>query len=58
MIRTLGALVGSARRVDALTVRLATNLERTRQRGAERCEHPKVYFEEWDEPMISSTSPN
>jgi iron complex transport system substrate-binding protein len=53
MIRTLGALVGAAERADALTSRLADNLERTRQRSAERGVHPKVYFEEWDEPMIS-----
>jgi hypothetical protein len=53
MIRTLGALVGAAERADELAVRLAANLERTRQRSAERAEHPKVYFEEWDEPMIS-----
>jgi hypothetical protein len=29
------------------------NLERARQHSAERGERPKVYFEEWDEPMIS-----
>jgi iron complex transport system substrate-binding protein len=53
MIRTLGALVGAAQRADALAVRLAANLERTRRRSAEHSKHPKVYFEEWDEPMIS-----
>jgi iron complex transport system substrate-binding protein len=53
MIRTLGALVGAAQRADALALRLAANLERTRRRSAERGAHPKVYFEEWDEPMIS-----
>jgi iron complex transport system substrate-binding protein len=53
MIRTLGALVGAAEPADALAVRLAANVERTRQRSAERGAHPKVYFEEWDEPMIS-----
>jgi iron complex transport system substrate-binding protein len=53
MIRTLGALVGAADRAAALAERLAANLESTRQRNAERSERPKVYFEEWDEPMIS-----
>jgi iron complex transport system substrate-binding protein len=53
MIRTLGALVGAAHRADALTERLAANLESTRRRSAGRSERPKVYFEEWDEPMIS-----
>jgi iron complex transport system substrate-binding protein len=53
MIRTLGALVATAQRADELAVGLAANLERTRQRSAERAEHPKVHFEERDEPMIS-----
>jgi iron complex transport system substrate-binding protein len=53
MIRTLGALVGAAERADALAARLADNLESTRRRSAERGAHPKVYFEEWDDPMIS-----
>lgn len=53
MIRTLGALVGAAQRADALAVQLAANLESTRRRSAERSERPKVYFEEWDAPMIS-----
>jgi iron complex transport system substrate-binding protein len=42
MIRTLGALVGAAQRADALAVRLAANLERTRRRSAEHSKHPKV----------------
>ncbi len=53
MIRTLGALVDAARRADALAERLAANLENTRRRNAGRRERPKVYFEEWDDPMIS-----
>lgn len=53
MIRTLGALVGAAQRADALAERLAANLESTRRRSAERRDRPRVYFEEWDEPMIS-----
>jgi iron complex transport system substrate-binding protein len=40
---------------DELAVRLAANLETTRQRSAERAEHPEVYFVECDEPMISSS---
>jgi iron complex transport system substrate-binding protein len=53
MIRTLGALVGAGQRADALAERLAANLEITRRRTAERGTRPRVYFEEWDEPMIS-----
>jgi iron complex transport system substrate-binding protein len=53
MIRTLGALVGAGPRADELAEGLAANLETTRRRSAGRGEHPKVYFEEWDDPMIS-----
>jgi iron complex transport system substrate-binding protein len=53
MILTVGALVGATERAAALVARLTANLESTRQRSARRGEHPKVYFEEWDEPMIS-----
>jgi iron complex transport system substrate-binding protein len=54
MIRTLGALVGADARASALADQLALNLERTRRRSAARAFHPTVYFEEWDEPMISA----
>jgi iron complex transport system substrate-binding protein len=53
MIRTLGALVGAGKRASALAEELVRNLEDTRKRSAARSIHPKVYFEEWDEPMIS-----
>jgi len=53
MIRTLGALVGAAERAKALADRLAADLEATRRRNAGSPHRPKVYFEEWDEPMIS-----
>ena len=53
MIRTLGALVGAQDRAEPLADRLATNIEDTRQRTAKTGHRPKVYFEEWDEPMIS-----
>jgi iron complex transport system substrate-binding protein len=54
MIRTLGALVGAADPADTLAAQLTANLENTRRRNAERRKRPKVHFEEWDEPMISS----
>jgi len=53
MIRMLGALVGANDRADALADRLAANLESTRRRADERDRRANVYFEEWDEPMIS-----
>jgi iron complex transport system substrate-binding protein len=52
MIRTVGALVDAAARADALVVQYERRLadiaaiERANPR-------PKVYFEEWDDPLIS-----
>jgi iron complex transport system substrate-binding protein len=53
MIRTLGALVDASDRADALTHRLELRLAQSRERAAKRTNTPRVYFEEWDEPMIS-----
>ena len=53
MIRTLGALVDAAARANALADELQANLEAVRGRAAGLLHRPKVYFEEWDDPMIS-----
>ena len=53
MIRTLGALVGAADRADRLADELAATVGFARKRSAQLRTKPKVYFEEWDEPMIS-----
>jgi iron complex transport system substrate-binding protein len=53
MIRTLGALVGAALKADALAQSLEHRLHQTRARAAALERRPRVYFEEWDEPMIS-----
>ncbi len=54
MIRTLGALTGVQLKAEALAQALEQRLTKTRARAA-RAEprRPRVYFEEWDEPMIS-----
>jgi iron complex transport system substrate-binding protein len=52
MIRTLGALVGAADRADRLAQDLAAGLADARARAVRLPWRPKVYFEEWDEPMI------
>ena len=49
MIRTLGALVGVPERADALARGYEAGLSPQRPDGP----RPRVYFEEWDEPMIS-----
>ncbi|MBM3504490.1 MAG: cobalamin-binding protein [Alphaproteobacteria bacterium] len=52
MIRTLGALVDRAQEAKALATGLERRLELVRERVSAR-PRPRVYFEEWDDPMIS-----
>ena len=52
MVRTLGALVGAIAKADALAQSLELRVAAARERAA-RLKRPRVYFEEWDEPMIS-----
>jgi iron complex transport system substrate-binding protein len=53
MIGTLGSLVGAPDRAKRLTDDLATAIADARARAARLPFRPKVYFEEWDDPMIS-----
>lgn len=53
MIRTLGSLVGVPDRAKRLTDSLATAIGDARRRASRLPFRPKVYFEEWDDPMIS-----
>jgi len=53
MIRTLGALVGATDKAETLARSLERRIEDTRTRSAALERRPRVYFEEWDEPMIS-----
>ena len=53
MIRTLGALVGAAEKADALANSLAAHVDAVHERALRLPHRPRVYFEEWDEPMIS-----
>ena len=53
MIRTLGALVGSGAKAEALVQMLGERLDRARGRAMHLRRRPRVYFEEWDDPMIS-----
>ena len=52
-IRRLGALVGVTDKAEAYARGLEAHLERVRERGAALPRHPRVYFEEWDEPPIT-----
>jgi iron complex transport system substrate-binding protein len=53
MIRTLGALVGAPEKADALARSLAAHVDAVHERSLRLRHRPRVYFEEWDEPMIS-----
>jgi len=53
MIRTLGALVGASDKAAALADGLARRLDAAREHAQALPCRPRVYFEEWDEPMIS-----
>jgi iron complex transport system substrate-binding protein len=53
MVRTVGALVDAAVRASKLADSLAAGLVDARQRAARLIQKPRVYFEEWDSPMIS-----
>src|SRR5215510_14332132 len=52
MIRALGALTGAFSAADTLARTLEARLNKVRTRTAQG-PRPRVYFEEWDEPMIS-----
>jgi iron complex transport system substrate-binding protein len=53
MIRTLGALVGASEKAEALAGALEQRLADARARAGALARRPRVYFEEWDEPMIA-----
>jgi iron complex transport system substrate-binding protein len=53
MIRMVGAIVGAADRADALARSYEAALDAARARAAQFRRRPKVFFEEWDEPLIS-----
>jgi iron complex transport system substrate-binding protein len=54
MILALSALVGAAKKGEALVASLEHGLEEVRAAAGRFQRRPKVYFEEWDEPMISA----
>ncbi|WP_342315950.1 cobalamin-binding protein [Lysobacter sp. FW306-1B-D06B] len=52
-VRRLGALVGAADRANAYADELRRGLDAIQAQAAALPCRPKVYFEEWDEPLIS-----
>lgn len=53
-VRRLGALVGAAPAAEAYAEHLAGYVGQVAAAGAALPRHPRVYFEEWDDPMISA----
>ena len=53
MIRMLGGLVGCQAEAEALAGSLAAGLDAIRESAAEFPRRPRVFFEEWDDPLIS-----
>jgi hypothetical protein len=53
MIRVLGGMIGCEAKAVALAARLEQGLDEVRATAARFERRPRVYFEEWDEPMIS-----
>jgi iron complex transport system substrate-binding protein len=53
MIRTLGGMIGAEAKAAALLARLEAGLAAVGARAAALRRRPRVYFEEWDEPLIS-----
>jgi iron complex transport system substrate-binding protein len=54
MIRMVGAMVGAAERADALAHSYEVRLDEAIARAATLPRRPRVFFEEWDEPLISA----
>jgi iron complex transport system substrate-binding protein len=53
MIRMVGALVGRGEAADDLAVSLGRGLDAIRAAAAAFSHRPRVFFEEWDDPLIS-----
>ncbi len=53
MVLMLSAMVGAADRGQRLIEQLQANLDAVRAAAGRLSRRPRVYFEEWDEPMIS-----
>ncbi|HUV97102.1 MAG TPA: ABC transporter substrate-binding protein, partial [Acidobacteriaceae bacterium] len=53
-IRRLGAMVGAHEKAERYAQRAERHIAGIRAAAASLPRRPKVYFEEWDEPIISS----
>ena len=53
MIRVLGGMIGCSEQAERLVDRLEANLRKMQTKSRAFKIRPRVYFEEWDAPMIS-----
>ena len=53
MIRALGGMIGCESKTHELVRQLTGGLAEVRERAAALPRRPRVYFEEWDEPLIA-----
>ena len=53
MVRTLGGIIGEQQKAAELADELEQGLEQVRLEAATADRRPKVYFEEWDDPLFS-----
>jgi iron complex transport system substrate-binding protein len=53
MIRMVGGLVGCGARAEALAADLEAGLGRIRESASRFPRRPRVFFEEWDDPLIA-----
>jgi len=54
MIRTVGALIGEGGKADALARSLEERVAAVARETRDATRRPRVYFEEWNDPMISA----
>jgi iron complex transport system substrate-binding protein len=53
MMLMVGGLVGRSEEAQALAGKLQRGLDETREAASKLPKRPRVYFEEWDDPLIS-----
>jgi iron complex transport system substrate-binding protein len=53
MIHLLGAMVGAGTKATALVDRLQQNIDKARSQSNNLMTRPKIFFEEWHDPLIS-----
>lgn len=53
MITMLGAMVGASEKANALVVQYQANIDTMRAEAADMKIRPRIYFEEWHDPLIS-----